>query len=196
MAKPFRRNFSKYRIRGDKSRAAKMLNNYMARCMVTGGYGVISHNLGPLNAFRVLRDEEAVPVLLLGYKHFLWLINLPLSTGKKSGDNIYYASGLDFAVQILARKKKLSFTSQQLASLVTAYLTHPGPTPCLPPYIIVGVIAKAAGKLARTGALDATTRRLLHRVATFLRNWDREWDSMPPSLLRRIEKALHTAGSH
>jgi hypothetical protein len=63
----------------------------------------------------------------------------------------------------------------------------------LPPYIIVGVIAKAAGKLARSEALDSTTKSLLRQVATFLHDWDREeWGSMPPALLRRIEKALGT----
>ena len=161
--------------------------------MLISSQGVISHNLGPLNVFRTLSDSEAVQALLVGYQHFVWLINPPSSTGKKFGDNIYYASGLDFGVQILARRERLTFDADQLNSLMVTYLKHPGPSPCLPPYIIVSVIAKAAGKLARTGALDARTRRLLARVATFLRNWDREeWGSMPPALLRRIEKVLAT----
>jgi hypothetical protein len=189
----FRRNLSKYLIRGDRSEAARLVNEHMGKCMVVSAGGVISHNLGPLNAFRALNDSDALQALLTGYKHFIWLIDPPPSTGKKFGDNIYYASGLDFAIQILARRRNLPFDTGQLGLLILTYLKHPGPTPCLPPYIIVGVIAKAAGKLARSGTLDSTTKSLLRRVATFLHNWDREeWGSMPPTLLRRIEKALGT----
>jgi hypothetical protein len=154
---------------------------------------LISHNLDPLDKLRALNASEALDVFLLAYKHFIWLIDPPPSTGKKFGDNIYYACGLDFAIQVLGHRGDLPFDAKQLSSLMVTYLKHPGPTPCLPPYKIVSVIAKAAGKLARTGALDAPARRLLNRVAAFLRDWDREeWGSMPPALLRRIEKALAT----
>jgi hypothetical protein len=161
----------------------------MATCLVISNGGVISHNLAPLDRFRALNDSEALQALLLAYQHFIWLID----PAKKFGDNIYYASGLDFVIQTLAYRKDLAFDPKPLSTLMVTYLKHPGPTPCLPPYKIVGTIAKAAGKLARTGALDARNRQLLTRVATFLRNWDREeWGTMPPALLRRIEKALAT----
>src|SRR6266705_5222140 len=129
MDKPFRRNLSKYRVRGDHSRAAKLINDHLAKCMVVSKDGLVSHNLGPLDIFRALTDEEALAVFLLGYEHFLWLIDQRHYGGKKFSDNIYYASGLDFAVQILARKRNLPFGSADLSRLMTAYLTHPGPTP-------------------------------------------------------------------
>ena len=150
----------------------------------------ICYNSDALKPIHNLNDNDGLDVLLLGYEHFLWLLDPPASLGPKFGDNIYYASGLDFAIQSLARRS-LPFTSDTLDRLIGAYLTHPGATPCLPPHIIVAVIAKYAGALSRKSALTPETKRLLRRVATILRKWDREeWGSMPPALLRRIQKAL------
>ena len=189
MSKPFRRNLEKYRIR-NASRAAKVLNHYMANAHEQAQLGYLSYNGNALNPIRKLSDEDGLNVLLLGYEHFLWLLAPPSSLGPKFGDNIYYASGLDLAIQTLARRP-LPFTSAALARLIRAYLSHPEATPCLPPHIIVGVITKQAGILARKKALGADTRRLLSRVATVLRKWDRkESGSMPPALLRRLEKTL------
>jgi len=189
MPKPFRRNFDKYKL-GDDSPAARVLNTYMANAHEEPQPNYICYNGDALKPIRNLNDEDGLAVLLLGYEHFLWLLDPPSSLGPKFGDNIYYASGLDFAIQTLARRP-LPFTNDTLARFVRAYLSHPGATPCLPPHIIVGVIAKYAGALARKKALALETKRLVRRVATILRKWDREeWGSMPASLLRRIEKAL------
>jgi hypothetical protein len=189
VTKPFRRNIAKYKLR-DTSRAAKALNTYMANAHEEPQPDYICYNGDALKPIRNLTDEEGLEVLLLGYEHFLWLLDPPASLGPKFGDNIYYASGLDFAIQTLARRR-LPFTSDTLGRLVRVYLTHPGATPCLPPHIIVGLIVKQAGALARKKALNPETKRLLSRVAIILRKWDREENgSMPPSLLRRLEKAL------
>jgi len=189
VSKPFRRNLQKYTIRDD-SPAAKVLNQYMADAHVEEQPGYICYHGDALNPIRNLTDEDGLEVLLLGYEHFLWLLDPPSSLGPTFGDNIYYASGLDFALQALARRR-LPFTSDLLGRLIHAYLTHPGPTPCLPPQIIVGLITKQAGILARRKALAPVTKRLLSRVATVLRKWDREeCGSMPPVFLRRLEKIL------
>ena len=189
MSKPFRRNFAKYKL-GDNSPAAKVLNTYMASAHEEPQPDYICYNSDALKPIYNLNDDDGLDVLLLGYEHFLWLLDPPVSLGPKFGDNIYYASGLDFAIQSLARRP-LPFTSDALGRLIRAYLTHPGATPCLPPHIIVGVIAKYAGALSRKNALTLQTKRLLRRVVTILRKWDREeWGSMPPALLSRIQKAL------
>lgn len=189
MHKLFRRNFAKYRIRACGSKSAKVLNSYMARCHYHDGV-CLNYDMGALDPLRKLSPEDALPALLLGYEHFLWLFSLPWSVGGKSGDNITYASGLDFAIQILGRNPKLVFSAEDLSRLCRAFLTRPRPTPCLPPRIIIGIIAKASGQLARNGALTPQSVALLRRVLTVLRRWNKEWDSIPPAHSRRIEKAL------
>lgn len=191
MRKPFQRNLATYAIRGNSVAAAKIINAYMADAHSQMGHGGLEYNWDALNPIRALSDEEALATLLLAYEHFLWLLDPPSATGEKFGDNIIYASGLDFAIQILARRAGLPFTSEDLGRLTKAYLSHPGATPCLPPRIIVALIAKFAGKLARARALVPQTTRLLRRLIAVLKAWDREeGGSMPPTLLRRIEKAL------
>ena len=189
MPKPFRRNFARYRIRDRGSKSEKVLNHYLSRCHYYSG-GCLSYDMGALGPLRKLSPDEALPALLLGYEHFLWLLSLPWKVGGKFGDNITYASGLDFAVQILARNPKLNWEAQDLCRLCRAFLKKPGPTPCLPPRIIVGIIAKAAGQLARSGDLTPQAITLLRRVLTVLRTWSKEWDSIPPAHRRRIEKPL------
>jgi hypothetical protein len=188
MHKLFRRNFAKYRIRDAGSKSAKVLNDYMARCHYHDGV-CMHYDMGALAPLRKLSPEDALAALLLGYEHFLWLLS-PWHLRGEFGDNITYASGLDFAVQILARNPKLAFSSQDLSRLCRAFLKWPRPTPCLPPRIIIGIIAKASGKLARSGALTLKSVALLHRVLTVLRRWSKEWDPIPPAHRRRIEKAL------
>lgn len=189
MRKAFRRNFAKYRIRGDSSKCAKVLNHYMAHCHYHDGV-CLNYDIGALDPLRKLSPEDALPALLLGYEHFLWLLSLPWHVRGKFGDNITYASGLDFAIQILARNPKLVLSSEALSRLCRAFLTRPGPTPCLPPRIIIGIIAKSSGQLARSGALAPKSVALLRRVLRVLRRWNKEWDSIPPAHRRRIEKAL------
>jgi len=188
MSKPFRSNFSKYRIRDRGSKSAKVLNHYMSRCQYYSG-GRLNYNMGALDPLRKLMPEEALPALLMAYEHFCWLL-MPWKVRGKFGDNITYASGLDFAVQILARNPKLNWEAQDLCRLCRAFLKNPGPTPCLPPRIIVGIIAKAAGQLARRNGLTSQAVALLRRVLSVLRKWNKEWDSIPPAHRRRIEKAL------
>jgi len=185
MRVPFRLNFAKYRVRGH-SASAKVLNRYMAACHFYSA-GCLQYDMQALDPLRKLKGDDALAALLLGYEHFLWLLDPPARLGKKFGDNITYASGLDFAVQILARNPKLVFASKDLCRLAAAFLAHPRPTPCLPPRIIVGLIAKVAGKLARTGALTPEALALLRRVAGVLRKWDKEWESIPVAHLRRIQ---------
>ena len=195
MHKLFRRNFAKYRIRDGSSKSAKVLNSYMTRCHYHDGV-CLNYDMGALDPLRKLSAEDTLPALLLGYEHFLWLLSLPWNVRGKVGDNMTYASGLDFAIQILARNPKLAFGSQDLSRLCRAFLSRPGPTPCLPPRIIIGIIAKASGKLARSRALTAQSLALLRRVLTVVRRWSKEWDSIPPAHRRRIEKALKHQQTH
>src|SRR5215831_16476120 len=178
MRQPFRRNFARYRVRG-RSGAARVLNDYMVNCHFYAD-GCLNYSLDALDPLRKLNGEEALAALLLGYEHFLWLLRQPRER-EKFGDNITYASGLDFAVQILGRNPGLIFTANDLSRLTTAFLSYPRPTPCLPPRIIVGMIAKAAGKLARAGVLTSQAASLLRRLLTVLRRWDKEWDRIPPA---------------
>jgi hypothetical protein len=189
MHKLFRRNFAKYRIRDSGSKSAKVLNDYMARCHYHDGV-CMHYDMGALDPLRKLSPEDTLATLLLGYEHFIWLLSLPWRVRGKFDDNMTYASGLDFAVQVLARNSKLAFSPQDLSRLCRAFLRWSRPTPCLPPRIIIGIIAKASGQLARSGALTPKSVALLHRVLTVLKRWSKEWDPIPPAHRRRIEKAL------
>jgi len=191
MPKYFVRNIARYRIRG-RSVAAQVLNLYMSRAH-TGSKGCLTYDGDALDPIRALNPEESVPVLLLGYEHFLWLFD-DSKLKDRHGDNVIYASGLDFAIQVLARKRGLRLMNDELARLVRTYLTHPHPTLCLPPSIIVGLISKQAGRLARARELGPETAALLRRMEMVLKNWNREdWGAMPPPLLARIQKALELA---
>ena len=157
MPKYFRRNFAKCRIR-ERSAAAKVLNEYMAHAHTIHPSGhVKEYHWNALNPIRALSPEDSIPTLLLAYEHFLWLFE-DSNVKQQHGDSVTYASGLDFAIQVLARKPGLKFSNDQLARLVRAYLTHPHPTPCLPPQIIVGLIFETSRK-ARTGARTRSGER-------------------------------------